>query len=229
MPTHARPRIPAETRDQTRTQRKSALKSLRASGQVPATLYGHGEPQMIMVPARALREFLRHHTTSGMVDLSLESQSTPVLLRQIERHPISGEIMHLDFQRVDLGETIKATVPIAFHGADELMRNGLVLQPQVTEVEVQSRADALPEVLVVDVSHAQAGHPIHISDLQLPPGVRVTAETTATIAAVSGPSIPADVAAALNAEEAAHAELVASHGMAEEAEEGEEVEAATAT
>lgn len=228
MPTQTRPRIPAEPRPQ--SARKSELKSIRSSGQVPAVLYGHGEPQMIKVPARALGEFLRHHTTSGMVELALEDRATPVLLREIERNPVSGEIIHLDFQRVDLAETIKATVPIAFHGAETLTQNGLVLQPQMTEIEVHSRADALPEVLIVDVSHARAGHPLHVSDLQFPAGVTTTLDAAVTIAAVTAPSIPADVAAALDAEEVAHAELVASHGTAgdEEAEETDELQAAAA-
>ena len=228
MPTQTRPRIPAEPRGQAR--RKSELKSIRASGQVPAVLFGHGEPQMIKVPARALREFLRHHTTSGMAELALDNQATPVLLRAIERNPVSGEIIHLEFQRVDLAETIKATVPIAFHGADVLMQEGLVLQPQMTEIEVHSRADALPEVIVVDVAHARVGHPIHVSDLQLPAGVTITADPGTTVAAVTAPSIPADIAAALDAEEATHAELVASHGTADESdgEEALELQAAAA-
>jgi len=228
MPTQTRPRIPAEPRSQ--TARKSELKSIRTSGHVPAVLYGHGDPQMIKVPARALQEFLRHHTTSGMAELALENQATPVLLRAIERNPVSGEIIHLDFQRVDLAEAIKATVPIAFHGAETLTRNGLVLQPQMTEIEVHSRADALPEVLIVDVSHARAGHPLHVSDLQLPAGVTTTLDATVPIAAVTAPSVPADVAAALDAEEFAHAELAASHGTAvdEEAEETEDLQAAAA-
>jgi large subunit ribosomal protein L25 len=166
-----------------------------------------------------------------VAELALDNQATPVLLRAIDRNPVSGEIIHLDFQRVDLAESIKATVPIAFHGADALMREGLILQPQMTEIEVHSRADALPEVIVVDVSHARAGHPLHVSDLQLPAGVTVTADATTTIAAVSTPSIPADVAAALDAEEVAHAELVASHGTADEADadEAENLEAAAAS
>jgi large subunit ribosomal protein L25 len=185
---------------------------------------------MIQVPAKSLSEFFRHHTTSGMADLALENQATPVLLRDIERHPISGEILHLDFQRVDLGEVIKTTVPIAFHGADELTKNGLVLQTSLTEIGVQARAEALPEFLVVDVGQAHAGHPIHASDLQLPAGVQLTGDPAAVVASVTAPSVPAEVAAALDAEEAAHAQLAVSHGTAseEEAEEAEEAGAAVA-
>lgn len=226
MPTQARPRIPAETRN--RSARKSELRSIRAAGNVPAVLSGHGEPEMIQVPGKALQEFLRHHTPSAMAELSLNNQATPVLLREIERHPITGEIIHLDFRRVDLDETIKTTVPVAFHGADQLTQNGLVLQTNMAEVEVQARADALPEFLVVEVGQAHAGHPIHVSDLKLPAGVRVTADPTAVIASVTAPSVPAEVAAALDAEQTAHAQLVASHGTADEAEEAEAEDAEAA-
>lgn len=229
MATQTRPRIPAEPR--VRVRKKSDLKFLRRSGEIPATLFGHGEPQHIKVNARAMDDFLRRHAASGIVDVELESRPTPALLREIDRDPISDKIIHLGFQRVDLRETIKATVPVTFSGEDELIGNDLVLQRQIENVQVVARAEALPEMITVDVSRAEAGHSIRIGDLEFPDGVEATMDPELPIASITHPSVPAEVEAALDAEELAHAELVASHAAeATEAEEetAEEAEAPAA-
>jgi large subunit ribosomal protein L25 len=214
---HTRPRIPAEPRSDVR--KKSALRALRRTGQVPASLFGHGDPQLIQVPARALQDFLRYHPASGIVDLALDNAATPAVIREIDRHPVTGEVIHLGLQRVDLGETIKASLPLAFTGEETLTGEGLVLERQLEKIEVHARADALPESLAVDVSHTNAGHSIRIGDLHLPAGVETSMSPDLPVATISTPSLPADVAAALDAEEIAHAELVASHGTADEEEE----------
>jgi large subunit ribosomal protein L25 len=201
---------------------------MRASGQVPAVLFGHGDAQLIQVPQRALNDFLRHHAASGIVDVSLQSGATPALIREIDRDPVNGQVIHLGLQRVDMQETLKASVPIVFTGEDALTAEGLVFQRQLEKIEVHARADDLPESITVDVSQMTAGHSIRLADLSLPAGVETSLSPDQPLASVTMPSIPADVAAALDAEEIAHAELVASHGTADADEEETTEEAAAA-
>jgi large subunit ribosomal protein L25 len=218
MATNTRPRIPAELR--TGPRKKSELKRLRSLGQIPGVIFGHGEPEPIKVQARAMTEFLRHHGAGGMVDLALgDAAAAPALLRGLDRDPLTGRVSHLEFQRVNLSETIKAMVPLTFIGEETLISNDLVLQRQSSEIEVHVRADALPDEIVIDVSTAEAGTTIRIADLKLPAGVEATSDGELPVATISNPSVPADVEAALEAEEAASAELVASHapGAAKEA------------
>lgn len=225
MATTTRPRIPAEHRS--RVRKKSELKYLRRTGQIPAVIYGHGEPETIKVQSKALTDFLRHHAASGVVDLALGTAgATPALIRELDRDPITGRITHLGFQRVDLTETIKATIPLVFVGEEELIKNDLVLQRQTAEIEVHARADALPDSLTIDVSHAEAGHSIRIADLDLPDGVEPTADGELPVATITLPSVSADVEAALDAEEVAHAEIAAAHGTGGAEGEGSEAEAA---
>lgn len=209
-------------------RKKSELRNLRRSGQIPAVLFGHGDPEPIKVQARALNEFLRHHTVGGIVDLALGSTGTmPALIRELDRDPLTGQVTHLGFQRVDLNETIKATVPLVFVGEEALIKNDLVFQRQTSEIEVHARADALPEAITIDVSTMKAGQSIRIGDLQLPDGVEPTADADLPVASVTLPSIPSEVGAALDAEIAAHAAQAAAHATeAEEAEESEEAVAA---
>ncbi|HEU4753346.1 MAG TPA: 50S ribosomal protein L25 [Armatimonadota bacterium] len=222
MPTQSRPRITAEPRPPAR--RKSDVRQVRRSGMVPGSLFGHGEPETIQVSARALRDYLRHHAAGALLDLEINGRVAPALLRELERHPVTGEPIALGLQRVDLREKIHATVPIEFVGEEEVIKNGLVLQRQVTELDVQGQADRLPEAITVDVTSAAAGDVVRVGDLTLPDGVEATKDADLPVATISAPKVDADTAAALDAEEAAHAAQQAAHA----AEAEEETEAAPA-
>src|SRR4051812_39901387 len=98
MATHTRPRLVAEPR--ARTQRKSEVRALRRNGLVPGSIFGHGEPQAITVSARALRDYLHRHAPGAILEVEIEGKTTPALIRELDRHPISGEVIALGFQRV---------------------------------------------------------------------------------------------------------------------------------
>src|SRR4051812_35345145 len=134
MPSRTRPRLKAEPR--AGVHKKSALRTLRRSGQIPALVYGHGDPQPIQVSARELTDYLRHHAPGALVDLDVEGGATTALIRELDRDPITGAVIHLGFQRVDLRENIRAMVPLVFHGEDALIAEGLVFERQMSELEV---------------------------------------------------------------------------------------------
>lgn len=226
MPDQSRPQLVVEPR--VRVRKKSEIRHLRRMGQIPALVYGHGDPEAIKVSARSVSEYLRHHTSGGILDLSLTDQMTPVLIREIDRDPVSGQIIHLGFQRVDMQERLKTTIPLEFIGEESLIQDQLVLQRQMSELEVHARADQLPEAIVVDVSGVAAGHSLRIEDLQLPEGIEPTKDPSQLVVSVTHPSVPSDVGAALEAEEAARVALVEAHA-GEAAEEEEEVGEAAAT
>lgn len=216
MPTQTRPRISAATRDV--AHRKSAIRALRSGGMVPGSIFGHGDPQNIQVSARALQEFLTEHASGALMDLELGGKSATAVIRTLERDPVTGRVIHIGLQRVDLGETIHAAVPVHYVGEELLIKEQYVLERQIDEVDVNGRADQIPEALTVDVRRKRPGDLIHISDLQMPSGITPTRTPDTIVARVTSPKVAPDVEAALEAEEAAHQALVASHG-AEEAEE----------
>jgi large subunit ribosomal protein L25 len=183
---------------------------------IPASLFGHGEPQNIQVDGKELSEHLRHHAQGGLLELMLEGKATPALLREFDRNPVTGQVMTLGFQRVNLQETVKASLPIEIVGEDALVAEGLVLNRSLDHLDVHGRADALPESLTVDVSGFSAGHTVRIGDLTLPKGVETSKDADLPVLSIATPHISADVAAALDAEEAAHEAEKAAH--AEEAE-----------
>jgi large subunit ribosomal protein L25 len=204
MATHTRPRLSAEPREGVR--KKSAVRTLRREGKVPALLYGHGDPVTIQLSAREISDYLRRHNPGAILDLELEGTAGPALIRELDRHPISGNVIHLGFQRVDMQETLRSSVQIVIIGEDDLIQNDLVLQRQITDLEVVGRADLLPQSITVDVTGLTAADTVRIADLPFPDGVVATQDPNTVVAAITTPSVPAEVEAVLDAEEAAAAE-----------------------
>ena len=226
MATQTRPRISIQNRDA--AHRKSALRDLRHRGLIPGSLFGHGDPQSIQVSARAVHDFLKDHTPGALMDLDLGGKDTTAVIRSLDRDPVTGQVIHLGLQRVNLSETIHSAVPVVFQGEEELIADKLVLERQMTEVDVQGRADKIPEAITVDLAGAQPGMLIHVSDLKLPNGITATKAGDTIVARVTRPTVSADVSAALDAEDAAHEALVASHGTEEAEEEAGETAEASA-
>jgi large subunit ribosomal protein L25 len=204
MPTKTHSRLTAQPR--TQEHRKSELRALRRSGMVPASLYGHGDTQSIQVSEKTLQEYLRRHSPGAILDLEIEGAASPALIREVERDPITGRVIHVGLQRVDLRENIRSTVTLVFTGDEALISDGLVPQHQITELEVHGEADLIPESITVDLAGHEAGHTVRIADLQLPAGVHATKDGNLPVATITAPSVPADVAAALDLEAAAHAD-----------------------
>jgi large subunit ribosomal protein L25 len=213
MATTERPQLHAEPRE--RTGRKSDLRALRESGKIPGSLFGHGDPESITLPAREISDFLHHHTTGALLDVVVNGRAIPVLIREVDRNPRTGRIITLGLQRVNLTETVKAIVPITFTGEEELIKDDLVFQSQMDSLEVHARADQLPEAIVVDISQAKAGDMIRVGDLPLPEGVEATRDAEQVVASITTPTVPSDVAAALDAEAAEHEAEKAAHAEAE--------------
>jgi large subunit ribosomal protein L25 len=220
MAKHARPTLTAEPRE--RSRRKSEVKNLRLNGQIPGSVFGHGEPENVKLSTKEVHEFLRHHHIGGILDLVLKGKPVPVLLREIDRHPLTGHVITVGLQRVNMQETLRTTVSIEFLGEDELIAEGLVFQRQMDALEVHGRADALPESIVVHLESFKAGDSIRVADLKLPEGVETTRDPELAVAIISLPSVPADVEAALDAEEAEHEAEKEAHATEAAAEGGDE-------
>src|SRR4051794_29638837 len=94
-------------------ERKATLNALRREGKVPAVLYGHGDPAPVALDQREITDFLRFHTTSGLIDLTLNGDRATAMIKQVDRHPVNGSVTHLDLQRVSLSDTVTTHVTVA--------------------------------------------------------------------------------------------------------------------
>ena len=206
---------------------KSDRTRLRREGKVLGVLYGHGEPQSIAVDQRELETFLRRHATGALLNLDMNGGST-VLLRQVERDPLSGAPRHLDLQRINLRETINTTIPIVFQHAHAFDGEQAAPQVQLAELAVHGRADQLPEHVTVDMATLKVGDILRVQDLQIPEGIDVTTPPDQVVVTIAAPTVDLEMEAAdaANAEQAS-AESEEAAAPADEADESGDGEGAT--
>ncbi|MCS7089489.1 MAG: 50S ribosomal protein L25 [Verrucomicrobiota bacterium] len=207
--------------------RRSGTRKVRASGYVPAVIYGrHIRTQNLQVARKELENLL-HHTVSEniLLDLTIEGDRQPrrlALLQEIQRHPLSGAILHVDFHEVAENEKVTMYVPVETVGeAAGVKTGGGILEHVLFRVKVRALPKDLPEQIVVDVTHLQAGQTIHLGELPVPPGVEVLGEKTAPVITISVPRA--------EAEEAAAAAAPAEAGAVEMIKEKKEAPAAEST
>jgi large subunit ribosomal protein L25 len=165
--------IKAEPRS---VQGTGASRRLRRESKVPGILYGAGkDSQPIEVDHKELWFKLKMEAFhASILDMEVGSEKSQVLLRDYQMHPFRPLILHVDFQRVDANKKIHVKVPLHFINAEispgVKVAGGLV-QHVMNELEISVLPKDLPEFIEVDLSNLQAGHSMHLSTLQLPPGV----------------------------------------------------------
>jgi large subunit ribosomal protein L25 len=150
------------------------VRHLRAEGVVPAVLYGGDHPsQNLQVDERSLDRLLTHGGSSHLIQLVGDDfPRTRALIREVQRHPVRRNVMHVDFVRVATGTKIRISVPITVIGTAPATGEGAIMLQTVDSVEIECLPDNLPEHISVDVSGMESIHQrIAFSDLALPDGV----------------------------------------------------------
>jgi large subunit ribosomal protein L25 len=152
---------------------------LRANGQVPAVLYGHGEETVsLVVPKNELEALLRH---GGRVVELQGAVSGSALLRDVQWDPFGVEVLHLDLARVRRGETVEMTIPVELRGDAPGTHEGGVVEHLLHELEIRCPVTELPERIRVNINHLELGQHITVAELDLPPQVEPLSEPTAIV------------------------------------------------
>ncbi len=156
-----------EHRERTGTSNAHAL---RAAGKIPGVLYGHGtEPVHIAVEARALDDLMHHGGSHGVVTLLDGKKRETVMIREIQRHPVSRKVSHVDWQRVSAHESVHAKVGIVAVGTARGVRDfGGVMDVLVHDLELDGPIDELPDHIDVDVSDLGIHQHITAGEITLP-------------------------------------------------------------
>ncbi|HET7631544.1 MAG TPA: 50S ribosomal protein L25/general stress protein Ctc [Gemmatimonadaceae bacterium] len=171
-------------------QGKGDARKLRSTGQVPAVIYGNNrDPQSLALNARDFDKLLEKIPYgSTVIELDAGGRTAMTLIREIQRHPVKNNVIHVDFQELVAGEKVTVNVPIVFVGTADGVRNGGGILDQVLhQVEIHVDPTAIPNHLPLDVTALGIGHSLHVRDLQLPEGVEVLNDEDATICVVSAP------------------------------------------
>ncbi|MEA2311620.1 MAG: large subunit ribosomal protein [Solirubrobacteraceae bacterium] len=200
-----------------------SARRLRRKGLVPGVIYGgDGGPEHFTVDARILRNTLAH--SGAILDISIDGGAgSPVLVKDLQRHPVRGEAVHVDLLRVNMNEAIHTTVVLELTGGDEApgVVQGGVLNQEARELNIEALPGDIPDSIVHDVSGMEMNATVTLSAVTVPQGVTLLDDLEETVVASITPPTLEPVDDEIETETA----LVGEDG---EPLEGEELEAALA-
>ena len=197
---------------------KGASRRLRREGKVPGVIYGSSkDPVSLSVVHDDLMHHLEHEAFySHILTITVDGKAQKAVLKDLQRHPAKPKLMHVDFQRVGDNDVIHIHVPMHFINEESSVgvKAGGLVSHLLTTIEVTCKAKDLPEYLQVDISGMDLGDSLHLSNIELPKGVQITALTQGEDHDLPVVSIHAAKGAAV--EEAAEGEAAAGEGEASE-------------
>ena len=161
---------------------------LRRSGQVPGVIYGDGQPQSVQVELLTLNRLLAH--AGSVIDLDVGGSVTHVLIKDTQRHPVTGVPQHIDFLRVRMDVAIQTTVVLELTGTDEApgVVEGGVLNQEAREITVEALPGDIPEVLHHDVSEMGIGATLTLGELTAPDKVTFVDDPETLVATITLPT-----------------------------------------
>jgi len=180
---------------------KGVGRKLRAAGRIPAVMYGRGKENVALsLEPRALEKVLAT-SQAGMntlIDLTVEGGAkTVVLVKELQREPVRGGLLHADLFQVDLTQTIEVAVPIHIIGtATGVALGGGILDFNLREIEIECLPRSIPDHIDVDVSALEIGESLHVRDVALPEGVSLKSDPDLSVVSVVAPTAEEAPAAA---------------------------------
>lgn len=160
---------------------------IRREGKIPAVVYGRtSSPKTVAVDRRELQQAL-DRGANRLIALTLEGQTTNVMVKEVQRHPLRGSILHVDFHAVALDEVINVRVPVSVHGEESVAAGGGIVQHQLREVEVSCLPGSVPGHLEVDITGLHVGEHVSAGDIVLPAGVSLVSEADEIVVTVVAP------------------------------------------
>ncbi|MEM6794695.1 MAG: 50S ribosomal protein L25 [Acidobacteriota bacterium] len=176
---------------------KNANRRLRASGHIPAVVYGGGrDAAAIQVPAHRFARMQRQTADSNpvfLLQLAGTDKQRHVMIRELDTDPVTGDYIHIDFQRIDMNAEISVSVRLELVGESAGIKLGGISDWVTREVEILALPDAIPGHIDVDISELEIGQHLETSDLVLPEGVKLADDGNLVVVAVHGQQAEAEV------------------------------------
>jgi large subunit ribosomal protein L25 len=173
-----------------RTVKGKANEKLRKGGKLPAVLYGHNvQTSDLEINEREFAKVLKQAGESTLVNLTVDGQSRPVLIHDVQNHYLTDKPIHIDFYAVNMDEKLTATVALHFEGEAPAVKTlGGVLLKNISEIEIECLPADLPHSLIVDVSVLNTFEDaIHVKDLKVSDKVQVLTPGDEVVANVAAP------------------------------------------
>ncbi len=179
---------------------RAEVKKLRDAGRVPATIYGRqAQPQNLEVDSKEMADLLNHSVSENLlVDLAVQNDARSkrlALVQDVQHHPLTGKVIHVDFHEVAETEQVTIFVPVETIGEPAGVKNGGgTLEHILHKLKVRCLPKDLPEQINLDVTALEIGKSLHIGDIVPPAGVLILGEKSRTVVAVAAPRAEEEVA-----------------------------------
>jgi large subunit ribosomal protein L25 len=172
-----------------RTEKKpSALRNIRLQGNIPGVLYGKNvKNKVIFINAADFIKTIREAGRNSLITMKVNGESHSVLLRDIQKDPIRHEIIHVDFQAVDMSTEVDIDVNVHLVGEAAGVKDGGVLQQTLHELSIRALPAHIPSSIDIDISHLQVGETITVGDIDTNGKYEINHEPTEVIATILPP------------------------------------------
>lgn len=180
---------------------KKHTKLIRKEGLVPAIIYGGDNNTAISVTPKSVKSLV-YTPDFKLAEIDVNGDSHKCILKDITFHPLSDEIVHIDFLRIIPGKPIKVEIPVDFKGASPGVKEGGKLISQMRKVKVKTTPDILVDKVYVDISELELGNSVRVRDIDFPEGMEVMTTLATPVAIVEVPRALKSAEAAKEAEEA---------------------------
>jgi large subunit ribosomal protein L25 len=177
----------------------STALQLRQKGRVPGILYGHGEPSIpFHVKELDLRSLIYTNETHT-VNLNLDGQPTRCILREVQFHPVTDRVSHIDLIIIHADEKIRIEVPVKLVGTAIGVKDGGVMDFSLHKLSIEVLPDKIPEHIELDITNLKIGHSLHVSDLPANDDYTISTDSHAVIVIIAAPKAAEEVAASTEA------------------------------
>jgi large subunit ribosomal protein L25 len=168
-------------------ERVEKTSKLRKNGYVPGVIYGAGIEGTIHIKFNMLelQRLLTNSTVNSRLQVLFRGEEKLCVLKEIQVHPVTGNIIHVDLQVLNKNNQVRLKVPVIFNGRHSLEVKQLILQVMVNELEVQGMISSLPDYIHIDVSGRSVGERILAKEVKLVGDVKLMGEESEVLAVVS--------------------------------------------
>ncbi len=181
-----------ELKAQVRTTKGNGpARAMRRDGRIPAVLYGPGtEPDMISVGARDLDNILKQGSIGrSIINLDIDGvkDTKATMVKEMQTHPVSQNVLHVDFYEVDMTRKIKVNVPVITTGKSVGVEFGGMLQIIRRELEVYCLPNEIPQDISIDITDLDIGDSVHVNDIETEGDVEIPHEVNFTVMTILSP------------------------------------------
>jgi len=171
----------------------SILNHLRKNGFIPGVIYGNNnESQLIKVDQKKLNRQLKRNGKSSIFHAEFADELVPVKINEIQRDPVNREVVHVDFQRIEMDKQIEVAVPLYFNTEPIGVKRGGSVQQQLREIKLRALPSEIPDYIKVDISDLDIGDVMRIRDLSLPDNVEIQHDAETVLLTILPPKMEQD-------------------------------------